>query len=307
MTWFRPCSAEPLWRYELLGLMFSLAIHNGITLAVNFPLAFYQKIQGSGVTKPSQINDGWPALSKGLKSLATWSDGDVADVFARTYEFVVEAPGHDITIDMQRVTQLDSLSENVVNTKPTTQTGVHSSTIPPDSTAEMVTNANRNRYVSDYLEWLTDLSIRPQFSAFTKGLFTLIDQRSLLLFKTVDLKSLVEGTQDLSVDELRSVTRYEGGYASEHPTILQFWDTVQDFSPEQIRNLLEFVTASDRVPVTGVASLQFLVQKNGEGDERLPTSSTCYGRLLLPEYSSKEVLRQKLELAIENSKGFGAP
>ncbi|KAL8951305.1 MAG: hypothetical protein Q9183_007466, partial [Haloplaca sp. 2 TL-2023] len=164
----------------------------------------------------------------------------------------------------------------------------------------MVTNANRNRYVSDYLKWLTDLSIRPQFSAFTKGLFTLIDRRSLLLFKIRDLKSLIEGTQDLDVDELRSVTRYEGGYASGHPTILQFWDTVQNFSPDQLRNLLEFVTASDRVPVTGVESLQFLVQKNGEGDERLPTSSTCYGRLLLPKYSSKEVLRLKLELAIEN-------
>ncbi|KAL8970225.1 MAG: hypothetical protein Q9183_001620 [Haloplaca sp. 2 TL-2023] len=308
MTWFRPCSPEPLWRYELLGLMFSLAIHNGITLPVNFPLAFYQKIQGSGVKMPSQIDDGWPALSRGLKSLATWSDGDVADVFARTYEFVVQAPGHNITVDMQRVTQVDSFSKDVViNDKPMAQNGVHSSSIPPGSTAEMVTNANRNRYVSDYLKWLTDLSIRPQFSAFTKGLFTLIDQRSLLLFKTVDLKSLIEGTQDLDVDELRSVTRYEGGYASGHPTILQFWDTVQDFSPDQLRNLLEFVTASDRVPVTGVESLQFLVQKNGEGDERLPTSSTCYGRLLLPEYNSKEVLRQKLELAIENSKGFGAP
>ncbi|KAL8872391.1 MAG: hypothetical protein Q9174_001970 [Haloplaca sp. 1 TL-2023] len=307
MTWFRPCSAEPLWRYELLGLMFSLAIHNGMTLPVNFPVAFYRKVQGSGVTKTSEIEDGWPMLSKGLYSLLTWSEGDVADVFARTYEFTVEAPGHDITIDMQRVTKLDSLSEDVVNGKPTGQTGVHSSSIPPDSTAEMVTNANRNRYVSDYLDWLTDKSIRPQFSAFTKGLFTLVDQRSFLLFRPEDLKSLVEGTQDFSVDELRSITRYEGGYASDHPTILQFWETVHHFSPEQIRNLLEFVTASDRIPVTGVGSLQFLVQKNGEGDERLPTSSTCYGRLLLPEYSSKEVLRQKLELAIENSKGFGAP
>ena len=38
---------------------------------------------------------------------------------------------------------------------------------------------------------------------------------------------------------------------------------------------------------------------------RLPTASTCYNILLLPAYSSKEKLKEKLLLAIENATGFG--
>ncbi|KAI8847705.1 hypothetical protein BC829DRAFT_395682 [Chytridium lagenaria] len=39
--------------------------------------------------------------------------------------------------------------------------------------------------------------------------------------------------------------------------------------------------------------------------KRLPTALTCFGRLLLPEYESKEKLANRLITAIENAKGFG--
>jgi len=38
---------------------------------------------------------------------------------------------------------------------------------------------------------------------------------------------------------------------------------------------------------------------------RLPSAHTCFNHLLLPEYSSKEKLREKLLIAINNSVGFG--
>lgn len=39
--------------------------------------------------------------------------------------------------------------------------------------------------------------------------------------------------------------------------------------------------------------------------DRLPTSHTCFNVLLLPEYSSKEKLRERLLKAITYAKGFG--
>ena len=74
------------------------------------------------------------------------------------------------------------------------------------------------------------------------------------------------------------------------------------------RKLLEFVTASDRVPVGGIKNLQFVVQRNGEEEGtggHLPTAYTCYGTLLLPEYRDKEVLRERMAMALENAQGFG--
>lgn len=38
---------------------------------------------------------------------------------------------------------------------------------------------------------------------------------------------------------------------------------------------------------------------------RLPTSHTCFNALLLPEYSTKETLKERLLKAITYAKGFG--
>ncbi|CAE7634350.1 HERC4 [Symbiodinium sp. CCMP2456] len=78
-------------------------------------------------------------------------------------------------------------------------------------------------------------------------------------------------------------------------------------SPAEKAQFLVFCTASDRVPLKGWQSLGLIVQKNGVGDERLPSAYTCFSQLLLPRFSTKEKLRSGLLLAIANSEGFGLP
>jgi len=48
-----------------------------------------------------------------------------------------------------------------------------------------------------------------------------------------------------------------------------------------------------------------VIARNGPDCDRLPTSHTCFNVLLLPEYSSKEKLEERLLKAINYSKGFG--
>jgi HECT-domain (ubiquitin-transferase) len=292
MTWFQPGSPEPLWKFELIGMIVSLAVYNGLTLPVTFPKAMYRKLLDEEVTELHHIADGWPDLANGLTSLLEWDekDGLVEDIFARTYEFSVEQFGTLVSRQMGKISHWPQFAE------------LYSSTNPTD--APMVTNENRNSYVSDYIRWLTDVSIRPQFDAFKKGFFACIDRRSISLFDPETLQSVVEGIQEIDISEMRRATRYIGWDAS-HKTIRDFWSIVKRYDIEQKRKLLEFVTASDRVPVGGMKNLQFTLQRNGVDDGHLPTSYTCYGILLLPEYSGKEVLREKLAMALENSKGFG--
>jgi hypothetical protein len=292
MTWFQPGSPEPLWKFELIGMIVSLAVYNGLTLPVTFPKAMYRKLLDEEVTELHHIADGWPDLANGLTSLLEWDekDGLVEDIFARTYEFSVEQFGTLVSRQMGKKSHWPQFAE------------LYSSTNPTD--APMVTNENRNSYVSDYIRWLTDVSIRPQFDAFKKGFFACIDRRSISLFDPETLQSVVEGIQEIDIAEMRRATRYIGWDAS-HKTIRDFWSIVKRYDIEQKRKLLEFVTASDRVPVGGMKNLQFTLQRNGVDDGHLPTSYTCYGILLLPEYSGKEVLREKLAMALENSKGFG--
>ena len=292
MTWFQPGSPEPLWKFELIGLIVSLAIYNGLTLPVTFPKALYRKLLGERVEELHHIADGWPDLANGLTTLLEWDekDGTVEDVFTRTYEFSVEQFGQPVSREMSSSTRWPQFSDI--------------KELPNTTDAPLVTNENRNSYVSDYIQWLTDVSIQPQFEAFKSGFFTCLDRRSITLFDPEILQSVVEGIQEIDISDLRRYTRYVG-WDSSHKTVKDFWSVVKRYDFEQKRKLLEFVTASDRVPVGGMRNLQFVIQRNGVGDGHLPTSYTCYGTFLLPEYSSKEVLREKLAMALENSRGFG--
>ena len=61
----------------------------------------------------------------------------------------------------------------------------------------------------------------------------------------------------------------------------------------------------DRAPVGGLGKLTLVIQRGGPDSDRLPTSHTCFNVLLLPEYRSKERLKERLCVAIENAQGFG--
>lgn len=84
-----------------------------------------------------------------------------------------------------------------------------------------------------------------------------------------------------------------------------FWEVVHEMTAEQKRALLQFATGSDRIPVGGMSKLRFIIAKNGPDSEKLPTAHTCFNVLLLPEYSTKEKLRERLMKAISYCKGFG--
>ena len=68
-----------------------------------------------------------------------------------------------------------------------------------------------------------------------------------------------------------------------------------------------------QVPLDGFAALQgsdgikqFNIHKAFGGSHLLPSAHTCFNQLDLPEYSSEEMLREKLLIAIrEGSEGFG--
>lgn len=313
MTWFQPCAMEPLYKYELLGLLMSLAVYNGLTLPVNFPVAFYRKLLGLKVKDLDHIRDGWPELTRGLEELLSWDDGDVGGVFMRTYEFSFEAFGRVHTVDMERVDrdalwpvpQRSAARERAqsINSEPSNSHGEpvrrarisindeepgkkderdsirpgilksveHSAPLhapsPQEQEARMVTNDNREQFVKDYIFWLTDKSIRPQYEAFARGFYTCLDRISLSIFTPEALKAVVEGIQEIDIDELERHARYEGGYGRWHPVVQDFWHIVKKYPPEKKARLLEFVTACDRAPVNGVSSIMFVIQKNGEGDE----------------------------------------
>nr|XP_061802482.1 ubiquitin-protein ligase E3A-like isoform X2 [Nerophis lumbriciformis] len=114
-----------------------------------------------------------------------------------------------------------------------------------------------------------------------------------------------ENRKNLDFLALEDTTEYDGGYNRDCRIIKEFWETLHSFGEEQKRLFLQFTTGTDRAPVGGLGKLKMIIAKNGPDTDRLPTSHTCFNVLLLPEYSSKEKLRERLLKAITYAKGFG--
>ncbi|XP_023046190.1 ubiquitin-protein ligase E3A isoform X3 [Piliocolobus tephrosceles] len=114
-----------------------------------------------------------------------------------------------------------------------------------------------------------------------------------------------ENRKNLDFQALEETTEYDGGYTRDSVLIREFWEIVHSFTDEQKRLFLQFTTGTDRAPVGGLGKLKMIIAKNGPDTERLPTSHTCFNVLLLPEYSSKEKLKERLLKAITYAKGFG--
>lgn len=170
-----------------------------------------------------------------------------------------------------------------------------------------VTQATKREFVDLYADFLLNRSIEKQFRAFRKGFQMVMGDESPLnmLFRPEEVELLVCGSKQFDVTQLQKATEYDGGYTADSTIIKDFWDIVYEMPIESQRKLLEFSTGSDRVPVGGLSNLKLMIARNGPDSDRLPTSHTCYNILLLPEYSSKAKLKERLLKAINFSKGFG--
>uniref|UniRef100_A0A8C0MF48 Ubiquitin-protein ligase E3A n=5 Tax=Boreoeutheria TaxID=1437010 RepID=A0A8C0MF48_CANLF len=161
-------------------------------------------------------------------------------------------------------------------------------------------------FVNLYSDYILNKSVEKQFKAFRRGFHMVTNESPLkYLFRPEEIELLICGSRNLDFQALEETTEYDGGYTRDSVLIREFWEIVHSFTDEQKRLFLQFTTGTDRAPVGGLGKLKMIIAKNGPDTERLPTSHTCFNVLLLPEYSSKEKLKERLLKAITYAKGFG--
>jgi hypothetical protein len=111
--------------------------------------------------------------------------------------------------------------------------------------------------------------------------------------------------------------RYSNGYHESSHTVKLFWQVVRELSPDQRCALLRFITSTSRAPLGGFKHLQppLTIHKvdcgasplallGGKDVDRLPSASTCYNMLKLPNFRRKATLKEKLLYAIGSGAGF---
>uniref|UniRef100_A0A671X9Z7 HECT-type E3 ubiquitin transferase n=1 Tax=Sparus aurata TaxID=8175 RepID=A0A671X9Z7_SPAAU len=181
---------------------------------------------------------------------------------------------------------------------------VKSYNLKPGGDKIPVTKQNRKEYVQLYVDFLLNKSIYKQFAAFYHGFHSVCASDALMLLRPEEVEMLVCGSPELDMSALQKAAQYEG-YNKTDSTVRCFWDVVLAFPLELQKKLLHFATGSDRVPVGGMADLNFKIAKIEVSTDWLPISHTCFNQICLPPYRTRKELKHKLTIAISNAEGFG--
>uniref|UniRef100_A0A2I2Z0U6 Probable E3 ubiquitin-protein ligase HECTD2 n=1 Tax=Gorilla gorilla gorilla TaxID=9595 RepID=A0A2I2Z0U6_GORGO len=285
--WFSSFKCDNYSEFRLVGILMGLAVYNSITLDIRFPPCCYKKLLSPPIIPSDQnipvgicnvtVDDLcqiMPELAHGLSELLS-HEGNVEEDFYSTFQVFQEEFGI-----------------------------IKSYNLKPGGDKISVTNQNRKEYVQLYTDFLLNKSIYKQFAAFYYGFHSVCASNALMLLRPEEVEILVCGSPDLDMHALQRSTQYDG-YAKTDLTIKYFWDVVLGFPLDLQKKLLHFTTGSDRVPVGGMADLNFKISKNETSTNCLPVAHTCFNQLCLPPYKSKKDLKQKLIIGISNSEGFG--
>lgn len=184
--------------------------------------------------------------------------------------------------------------------------------LKPGGESVQVTQENRREYVQLSAQYRLYSSIKEQIESLSEGFYEIIPKDLITIFNEQELELLISGTPDIDVDEWRAATEYNG-YTSSDPNIVWWWRALKSFTRDERAKVLGFATGTSRVPLNGFVDLQgvqgvqrFSIHRAYGEPDRLPQAHTCFNQIDLPQYTSYEMLRQQLLLAInEGGEGFG--
>ena len=163
---------------------------------------------------------------------------------------------------------------------------------------ELVTFENVRLYCDELQAYrLSEMAVAA--AAVRRGLLTQIPPLMLSLIKWKDLETMVCGSPNVDIDLLKSCTEYDN-YSESDQNIVWFWEVMREFSQNDRKAYLRFTWGRNRLPLSKEGFKQKMKIARGGRDNSLPMSHTCFFKLDLPNYSSKEVMKQRISYAIYN-------
>ncbi|KAI9503638.1 hypothetical protein BX070DRAFT_224279 [Coemansia spiralis] len=287
-----------LEKFKFLGAVIGKALYEGVLV----DLPFAQFFLGVCLNQLPGFND-LPTLDedlyRGLVALKNYTATE-------TLQVIDNSNGED---EIYRVFGLD------FTITISTRNGTRTVPLVPKGETVKVTAQNRLLYLDLIAQYKLVKQIEAPVKAFMSGLHSIIPPvwLRLLFASPLELSRLLSGdSRAIDVADWKRNTVYDGVYRDQgatHPTMVAFWDTVEnEFTETQRRYLCKFATSCERPPLLGFAELnpRFCISgaASAEQEDRLPSASTCVNLLKMPAYSSRHALRDKLTTAVESNSGF---
>jgi hypothetical protein len=206
----------------------------------------------------------------------------------------------------------------------------------PGGGGVVVTPANRRQFVRLLFAWLVRGRLEPALGALLAGFRAVVPRDSLRHLSPPELGLMLAGRVVVRAADLRRHAAYAGlKFSPAHALAGWVWEVLESLDQKTLARFLLFVTGSPCMPVAGYAPPLSVTMhdysgggggvaaeaeaagasedtctnaaintNNDANDRRLPEAHTCFNQIVFPEYSSKEILENKLRYAVENNGNF---
>lgn len=258
--------------YFFFGLLCGLSLFNCNVADIPFPLALFKKLLDQ-TPSLEDLKELSPVLGESLQTLLDDDGDDLEEVFH--IHFNVHWDKNDVDLI-------------------------------PDGSHIIVDQTNKRDYVSKYVNYIFNISVKAVYEEFQRGFYKVCDKEIIEFFHPEQLKDVIIGNTDYDWETFEKNAHYEHGYDSSHPTIVMFWKALHKLTLEEKKKFLVFLTGTDRIQVKGVKNMKITFCCPETLNEKDPIrAQTCFSVLYLPKYSTMERVEEALQVAINNSRGFG--
>ncbi|BGP09567.1 Ubiquitin fusion degradation protein 4 [Rhodotorula toruloides] len=288
--------------FHVLGQFVAKALMDSRIIDVNFSRAFMRLV----------LEHDLPLNLASIKASLIAVDPDLGKSLAHLQEYVAEkeaVEADESRTEEQRVADLEAIQVRGATVSDLTL----DFTLPgfdlelKDGGKDIAVDIhNVEEYIELVLDWTLRRGVQAQINEFKKGFSTVFPVRDLQTFTPAELVMITAAVdEDWSLETLTNATKADHGFTMDSRPVRDFLAHMAGLTVEERREFLSFMTGSPRLPIGGFAALDpplTIVRKDG-GDAVLPSVMSCVNYVKLPDYSSGEVLKERILLAVREGAG----
>ncbi|CZR52189.1 related to rat ubiquitin ligase Nedd4 [Phialocephala subalpina] len=291
--------------FKMLGKFVARSMIDSRIIDVSFNPTFFRIGDGSNPVTPSlgAVKTVDPWLAKSLKLIKKFAVGKKA-IDENPNLTPAQKVAHAEALEIDNV-HIDDLGLDF------TLPGYSSIDLLPNGSQMSVSIDNVELYLERVIDMTLGSGVQRQVDAFRAG-FTQVFPYSALSAFTPDELVMLFGRieEDWSLETLMDSIKADHGFNMDSRSVKNLLQTMSELTLPERRDFLQFTTGSPKLPIGGFKSLTpmfTVVCKPSEppytSDDYLPSVMTCVNYLKLPDYTSLDVMRRRMNIAIKEGQG----
>ena len=294
-----------LEQYEFLGVLMGICIRTGVHLTLDLCSLVWKLIANEKIDLEDifQYDEGIYNIIKTIYYYGQNKDNKEKEMEKKenNAENINDIDGNPINKEKE---ELDNIfNYNTILTDGTVKYFDNNIKEKKELILNKSSQSERIKYISMLLyNRLNESEI--QINSIRNGLSKIIPFSVLQLFTGKELSMLVCGRKEVDIDLLHQNTKLSSELTENTKEVRWLWEILHEMNSEEKIKFIKFCWAQERLPSSNEEyiknQIEFTIKsnKNEKNKNGFPRADTCFFNLELPNYTSKDIMKKNLLIAI---------